>query len=142
MHASSGCLQTSAFAGIAQHYYAELVSRNPVLATWLGEHSLTVFYLKPALKPSSATSPFFANLKPLFALCENDLSIDEQIDRQAVIHLRAAAISRRRSAALRTDDLAMNIGDALFLLFIRDFAPLSERVRSMISRLKAVPAFS
>ncbi|EKD82937.1 MAG: protein of unknown function DUF885, partial [uncultured bacterium] len=35
----------------------------------------------------------------------------------------------------------MNIGDSIFLLFARDYAPLADRIKSIISRLRAVPAF-
>jgi len=133
-----------AFAGIAQHYYAELVSRNPVLATWLGEHSFDGLLPEAGAEAVERNIAFLRELKTAFCtLPENDLSIDEQIDRQAVIHFAEQQLfldedlQRWRTGR----DLAMNIGDALFLLFIRDFAPLSERVRSMISRLKAVPAF-
>ncbi len=41
----------------------------------------------------------------------------------------------RRSTALDT------VGDALFLLFARDFAPLAERLDSIAGRLEAVPRF-
>lgn len=38
-------------------------------------------------------------------------------------------------------DLAMAVGNSIFLLFSRDFAPLPDRVESIILRLKAVPMF-
>ena len=44
-------------------------------------------------------------------------------------------IWERRSLALDT------IGDALFLLFARDHAPLSERLQAIAGRLEAVPAY-
>jgi uncharacterized protein (DUF885 family) len=55
--------------------------------------------------------------------------------RREVFDAEVIRLWERRATALDT------AGDALFLLFARDFAPLTERLVSMTSRLEAVPAF-
>ncbi len=136
--------QHQGFAGLAQFYYRELVSRNPVTATKLGEHSFDGLLPEIGADAVERNISFLRELRSSFnSLPENDLSIDERIDRQAIIHFADQQLFREDDLKLwqMGRDLAIVIGDALFLLFIRDFSPLSERVRSMISRLKAVPVF-
>lgn len=77
------------------------------------------------------------------SLPESELSIDEKIDREAMLQFIDQQLfwesDLKRWQLGR--DLAMNIGDSIFLLFARDFAPISDRVQSIISRLRSVPAF-
>lgn len=136
--------QHQGFAKLAQHYYRELISRNPVIATRLGEHSFDTLLPEIGADAVERNLSFLRELRGAFnALPENELSIDERIDRRSIIHFADLQLfydedlKRWRMG----HDLAMIIGDAIFLLFIRDFAPLSERVKSMIARLKAVPMF-
>ena len=136
--------QHQGFAGLAEYYYRELVSRNPVTATWLGEHSFDGLLPETGADAIDRHLSFLRELRSAFStLPENDLSVDERIDRESIIHFADQQIFRDEDLQMwkMGRDLALTIGDALFLLFIRDFAPLSERVKSMIMRLKAVPMF-
>ncbi len=54
--------------------------------------------------------------------------------RRAIFDVETQRLWERRASA--TDE----VGDGLFLLFAREFAPLAERLRSMASRLEAAPA--
>lgn len=136
--------QHPGFARISQYYYRELISRNPVTATWLGEHSFDGLLPEIGADAIERNISFLRELRTAFsALPENELSIDERIDRESIMQFANQQLfweeDLKRWQLGR--DLATCIGDSIFLLFIRDFAPLSDRVQSMISRLKAVPVF-
>ncbi len=136
--------QHQGFAKLAQHYYAQLISRNPIMATWLGEHNFDGLLPEIGADAVERNIAFMRELRNAFSsLPENDLSLDERIDRQGIIHFADQQLFNDEDLQQWRGgrDLALNIGDAIFLLFIRDFAPFSERVKSMISRLKAVPMF-
>jgi uncharacterized protein (DUF885 family) len=64
---------------------------------------------------------------------ERDLEIHNV--RRALFEAEVVRIWERRSTAMDT------VGDALFLLFARDFAPLPERLESITGRLEEIPAF-
>jgi uncharacterized protein (DUF885 family) len=64
---------------------------------------------------------------------ERDLEIHNV--RRAIFDTAELRIWERRSLALDT------IGDGLFLLFARDFAPLAERLDRIAGRLEAVPGY-
>lgn len=84
-----------------------------------------------------------AHLAAVEALDPAGLSETAAFERELEIHnLRRSLFGdeeirlwERRSTALDT------VGDALFLLFARDFAPLPERLASITARLEAVPQF-
>ena len=73
-----------------------------------------------------------AGLSPV-ARFERDLQAHNV--RKALFELETHRVWERRGTAMDT------VGDSLFSLFARDFAPLAERLASMTSRLEAVPAF-
>ncbi len=77
------------------------------------------------------------------SLPENELSLDERIDREAMLQFIDQQLFWDDDLCRWKlgRDLAMNIGDSIFLLFARDYAPLSERMQAIISRLRSVPAF-
>ncbi|MEW6710420.1 MAG: DUF885 domain-containing protein, partial [Candidatus Riflebacteria bacterium] len=132
------------FARIADRYYSELLSRNPVTATWLGEHSFDGILPETGAEAVERNISFLREMRDSFStLPETGLSIDERLDRDIAIHFAESQIfadeDMQRWKMGR--DLAMNIGDSLFLLFSRDFAALHDRVEAMILRLKAVPMF-
>ena len=134
--------QHQGFAGLADFYYRELVSRNPVTATWLGEHSFDGLLPETGAEGVERHLAFLREMRSTFSsLSDNELSVDERIDRESIVHFADQQIFKDDDLQLWKGgrDLAMTIGDALFLLFIRDFAPLSDRVQSMIMRLKAAP---
>lgn len=71
------------------------------------------------------------------------LSPNRALDRDLLLHearLSLFELTERRSWQGRSDG-AEAIGGALFPLFTRDFAPLAERLESMIARLEAAPRF-
>jgi uncharacterized protein (DUF885 family) len=70
-----------------------------------------------------------------------ELSPSRALDRDLLLHesrLELHELTVRRSWAGRSD-AAETIGDALFPLFSRDFAPLPERIERIADRLEAAP---
>jgi len=84
-----------------------------------------------------------AHLAAIEALDPAALSAEVRVERELELHnlrrslfdLDVHRVWERRSTALDT------LGDALFAVLARDFAPLAERLGALASRLEAVPAF-
>ena len=84
-----------------------------------------------------------AHLVAIEALDRAALSAEVRVERELELHnlrrslfdLDVHRVWERRSTALDT------LGDALFAVLARDFAPLAERLGALASRLEAVPAF-
>ncbi|MDN5278093.1 MAG: hypothetical protein PWR01_2058 [Clostridiales bacterium] len=132
------------FEKISSHFYKELLSRNPVTATWLGEHLYDGILSETGADAVERNCAFLREMRDAFsALPEQELTIAERLDREIAINFASTQLfldeDMKRWKMGR--DLAMNIGDSLFLLFARDFAPLHDRIESVISRLKAVPMY-
>ena len=129
---------------LVESRFRRLVRDNPVLATYLGIHTdderLGDGSRDALLGELEADR---AHLAAVEALDPAGLSDAGRLERELEIHnLRQGIFTteelrtwERRSTALDT------LGDALFLLFARDFAPLPERLASIAARLEAAPTF-
>ena len=127
---------------LVEERFRRLVKASPILATYLGIHSeddrLGDGTRDAVLGELEADK---AHLAAVDGLDPDGLSAEAQLERDVELHNVRRAIFdtetvrtwERRSTAL---DAA---GDALFLLFARDFAPLGERLASIASRLEALP---
>jgi len=121
-----------------------VVRDNPVFGTYLGIHTEDARLGDGSRDAVLAeTEADRAHLAAVEALDEDALSPSARFERDLEVHnLRRALFDaevvrtwERRSTAL---DL---VGDGLFLLFARDFAPLPERFDSISGRLEEVPGF-
>jgi uncharacterized protein (DUF885 family) len=124
--------------------FRRLVDDHPVLGTYVGLHEHDT-----ELGDGSRDAVLDElerereHLAAVEAIDPGALSATARFERELEIHnLRRSLFNdevirtwERRSTALD------NVGDALFLLFARDFAPLPERLASLAGRLEAVPAF-
>ncbi|MBP7635632.1 DUF885 family protein, partial [Candidatus Ozemobacteraceae bacterium] len=132
------------FRKVAEHYYAELLRRNPIAATTLGEHEYDGLLPEAGAEAVDREIAGLRELRDAFqSLPERELSLDERLDRELALHMAGIQLFMLEDVRRWRlgSDLAMMIGDSLFMLFVRDFAPLNVRVESMISRLRAVPAY-
>ncbi len=119
-----------------------LLHREPVLATYLGIHDqderLGDMSRAGRLELIEIERRFLADLE---ALDPAGLSEPNRIEREL------AMLSARRSLFdgevhrlwERRVTAGEEIGDAIFLLFVRDFAPLAERLTTIAARLEAAP---
>lgn len=132
------------FYDLVEVRFRRLVHDNPVTGTLLGIHGSDE--LLGDGSRDAVLAELDAERRHLAAIEAVDpagLSGDARFERDLEIHnLRRAIFEtdvvrtwERRSTALDT------LGDALFLLFARDFAPLPERLGSIAARLEAVPSY-
>jgi uncharacterized protein (DUF885 family) len=124
--------------------FRRVIRDNPVVGTYIGIHTedgrlgdatrdavlAELAEEKAHLGAIEAIEP--AGLSELGRL-ERDLEIHNL--RRVIFDTEVTRIWERRSTALDS------IGDAMFLIFAQDFAPLPERLDSIASRLEAVPAY-
>jgi len=124
--------------------FRRLIRDNPIVGTFLGIHTEDARLgdgSRDAVLEELAEEK--AHLEAVEAVDPAGLSRTARFERDLEIHnLRRAIfdtdvvrIWERRSTALDA------VGDALFLIFAQDFAPLPERLASIAGRLEAVPAF-
>ena len=124
--------------------FRRLVADNPIVGTYFGihteDHRLGSGTRDAVLAELAADK---AHLAAVEALNDDGLSPEARLERDLEVHNVCRSIFdieevrtwERRSTAL---DL---VGDALFLVFAQDFAPLEERLDLIASRLEAVPAY-
>jgi uncharacterized protein (DUF885 family) len=124
--------------------FRRLIRDNPVLGTYVGIHTEDsrlgeggrdavleeLAQEKTHLAAIEALEP--AGLSPLGRV-ERDLEIHNL--RRTIFDTETIRTWERRSTALDA------IGDALFLIFAQDFAPLDQRLESISGRLEEVPAY-
>ncbi len=132
------------FYDLVETHFVRLVRDNPVLGTAMGLHEdddLLGDGSREAMLGELAAER--GHLARIEALDPAGLSSEVRFERDLEIHnLRRVIFDtdvlrlwERRSLALDT------IGDGLFLLFVRDHAPLAERLSAISGRLEAVGAY-
>ena len=132
------------FLDLVEQRFRRIVRDNPLVGTYLGIHTedrrLGDGSREAALGELAAEKE---HLGAVESIDPTDLSPEIRLERDLEIHnLRRVIFDteevrtwERRSTALDV------IGDALFLVFAQDFAPLPERLDLIASRLEAVPTY-
>ena len=84
-----------------------------------------------------------AHLAAIEALDDAGLSPEARFERDLELHHVRLRVFRAETVRTweRRSNGASALGDALFPLFTRDFAPLAERLSAIAARLEAAPAF-
>jgi uncharacterized protein (DUF885 family) len=130
------------FFDLVEARFRRLMRDNPIAATFFGIHAyddqLGDGGRETILAEVAADR---AHLAEVERLDENGLSPAVRFERDLELHNTRRAIFEtdelriweRRSLALDT------VGDGLFLLFVRDHAPLAERFDAITGRLEGVP---
>jgi uncharacterized protein (DUF885 family) len=132
------------FYDLVESRFRRVVRDNPIVGTFLGihteDHRLGDGSRDAVLDELAAEKAHLAAVEAIdpaglsrTARFERDLEIHNL--RRAIFDTETVRIWERRSTALDT------VGDALFLIFAQDYAPLPERLASIAGRLEAVPAF-
>ncbi len=132
------------FYDLVEDRFRRLIRDNPVAGTYLGIHTED-HRLGDASRDAllGELAGERAHLVAVEAIDPTGLSTDARFERDLEIHNVRRAIFdidvvrtwERRSTALDV------IGDALFLVFAQDFAPLPERLGFIASRLEAIPTY-
>jgi uncharacterized protein (DUF885 family) len=130
------------FEKLIKDRFDRLMERSPLTATYLGIHEHDGRLADGSREANEARivedRRFLADLD---LLDPEELSPAARFDRELVIHgtrrglfdLEEHRLWERRANAME------EVGDGLFLLLARDFAPLADRLPSMASRLEATP---
>ncbi|MFL5650347.1 MAG: DUF885 domain-containing protein [Chloroflexota bacterium] len=129
------------FAETADAFLADAFERDPVFATSIGEHAHDALW--PDLSARGRADRLAANERWLTTFREmTDLSADDAIDRDLLIgELEAAVFAETTLAEDAWNPLAWVylIGEGLFALQAREFAPLADRLSSVAGRLERLP---
>ncbi|CAB4916733.1 MAG: DUF885 family protein [Actinobacteria bacterium] len=134
---------TDEFRALAGSVIDELLSWEPVAATWLGDHrfdaSLPDF---TSAHLGRCRTRIEDRLAALDAIDDLDLDPEDGVD----LEILRAQLSRihfeiTELRATTWNPMLWNPGTALHLLLIRDFAPIDLRAESLRARLAAIPGF-
>jgi uncharacterized protein (DUF885 family) len=132
------------FLDLVETRFRRIVRDNPLVGTYLGihteDHRLGDGSRDAALAELQADKEHLAAVE---AIDEAGLSPEIRFERDLEIHnvrrnifdTEEIRIWERRSTALDV------VGDALFLVFAQDYAPLPDRLDAIASRLEAVPSY-
>ncbi len=130
------------FWDLVEADFRRMIANHPIYATYLGIHDhddRVDDATRDAVVQDIADAHAFQ--RDVEAIDEAGLSQSVRLERELALHnvrreLFNAEVHRvweRRSTAMD------GVGDALFAVFARDFAPLAERLGSLTARLEAVP---
>jgi hypothetical protein len=132
------------FYDLVDERFRRIVRDHPDFATFIGihteDHRLADGERDAVLGEIAADRVHLAAIE---AIDPTGLSAEARFERELEIHnlrrdifdMDVQRVWERRSTALD------GVGDPLFALFARDFAPLEERLDAIASRLEATPAF-
>jgi len=141
--AEAGRLDDRLYA-LVEARFRDLIAENPLIGTYVGihteDHRLGDGSRDAVIGRLAKDREHVAAIE---AIDPAGLSADARLERELELHNVRREIFdtdvvrtwERRSTALDV------VGDALFLVFAQDYAPLPERLDAIAGRLEAVPAF-
>jgi uncharacterized protein (DUF885 family) len=142
MHAPSDA--DARFDRMVERWFRQMLEMDPEMATYLGIHDHDHRLADGTRDHIDQQVAFHrAALAEMERVRADDLSAERALDRDLVIHesrLAVHQLSERRQWAGSTR-AAEHIGNALFPIFTRDYAPLPERLESIAARLEAAPDY-
>ena len=129
---------------LVESRFRRVVESEPTMATYLGIHAWDDVLADPSRERVLAdVAADEAHVAAIEAIDPAGLSPAARFERELELHHVRLGIYR--AGTIRTWERrstgASALGDALFPLFTRDFAPLEERLVSIAARLEAAPAF-
>jgi len=130
-------------AAFASRFLAEYLERNPTRATEAGEHRYDGRWPDMSEEGDAADRKFVeARLSELAAIPEAELSLQRRVDRGTIenqLRYWLFAIDELKDAEHDPVLYTRMVGDGIDPLVTRDFAPLPERMKSLLARLEGVP---
>jgi uncharacterized protein (DUF885 family) len=125
-------------------WFRDQVAMHPEIATFFGLHDHDGELSSGGRDAIDQEVAFFRRtVDELSAIDPGELTSERALDRDLAIHQARLGIfwqTEYRTWA-GSSEAAGHIGEALFPLFTRDFAPLPERIASIASRLEAAPRY-
>ena len=130
------------FESFAKEYIEQLLKRNPEMATSLGDHrfddrmnNYTQAGMQQELKAQLEAQQSMQKIAPA------RLSATNQIDFKILDNnIQSMIFQLETLREYEWNTQYYNIGNAIYSLMSRDFAPLKDRLQSVIARLKQIPA--
>ena len=132
------------FYDLVEARFKRRVEEEPTWATYLGIHAWDDRLPDPSrermLGDIEADRAYVATIE---AIDDAGLSPEARFERDLELHHTRLRLFRAEDVRIweRRSNGAAAIGDSLFPLFTRDFAPLAERLQAIAARLEAAPAF-
>jgi uncharacterized protein (DUF885 family) len=130
------------FQRAVDRWFRDRLGLDPTIATFVGIHDHDGRLPEASRESVEQRTDFWrATLREMETFDPEDLAPSHALDRDLLIHearLELHELTERRAWAGRSN-AAEEIGDALFPLFTRDFAPLPERIERIIERLDQAP---
>lgn len=130
------------FEAAATAYIDRLLEMNPEFATTLGDHRFDGrLNDRSAAAIAEQTRVAREYLDKLAAIDTKKLSEVNAIDHAILrLNLERAIFEAEELREHEWNPLYYNMGNAIYALIARDFAPLDERLRNVKSRLEGIPA--
>jgi uncharacterized protein (DUF885 family) len=132
------------FDRTVERWFRSLLTLDPEEATYVGIHDHDHRLSNGTREHVEEQAAFHrAAMDEMERFPADDLSADRALDRELVIHesrLALHQLTERRQWAGSTQG-AEHIGNALFPIFTRDYAPLPDRLEAIAARLEAGPQY-
>jgi uncharacterized protein (DUF885 family) len=132
------------FDRIVERWFRERLELQPELGTYHGIHDRDDRLSGGTREQVEAETAFHrAAVAEMDRVDPSDLSADRALDRDLLIHEARLILHEleERKTWNRASNAAQHVGDALFPIFTRDYAPLAERLVSVVARLEAAPRY-
>ena len=129
---------------IAKDYFEYVIKEVPHFATQMGIHDydeeMPSGTLESVMEFMSLRKKVYEEVK---SIDPSQLSFDGQISRGALLQSLAVEIFSDEKFPLwrRKPSAQTEVGGAVYVLFVKEFAPFEERIRRIISRLEKTPQF-
>jgi uncharacterized protein (DUF885 family) len=124
---------------LSKKFFDTVIERSPVFATYLGLHKFDKLMPDESKKTYLEFITIYKKfLKEFEKIKADKLNFDGKINLELAIHNLKLFLFDIQEIRYweQNPDIVSSIGDAIFPLFVRDFAPFEKRIDSIIARLE------
>lgn len=132
------------FDALVHETFYTLMEFRPDFATYFGLHEYDKKMPAATKKAQEAYITFLDEYLHKFQdIPYEGLSPDRQLDQKVMVSILKKNLFKEGTIRNweKDPDVSETIGDSIFLLFCREFAPFEERLESIVSRLSQCPQF-